>query len=165
PFEGSICRGRVFVLDHTDLSDDYLLLTEIIASRMAIELDRQVLQLQAEDSAVMRERILLARDLHDGVLQSLTAVGLQLKLISDQPTEDSRPRLDMVKQLLTHEQRRIREFEQVMRLNTAITGEVVLSQNLNQTLVEVARNWNCSLSFTVEPEDAAVSKRLAAQVS
>jgi signal transduction histidine kinase len=165
PFVGTICRGRMFVLDRADFHDDHLLLTDIIASRMAIELDRQVLQVQAEDAAAMRERIFLARDLHDGVLQSLTAVGLQLKLMSEQLNDESRDRLNMIKQLLAHEQRRIREFVQAMRADTALTGDVVLGQNLHPGLTEVARNWNCALSFRIEPEDAAVSKRLATQVS
>lgn len=165
PFAGTICRGRLFILDRTDFSEDHLLLTEIIASRVAIELDRQSLQLQAEHAAAMRERIVLARDLHDGVLQSLTAVGLQLKATSEQLNDENRARLEKVKTLLAHEQRRIREFVEAMRPHTSLSGETILSQNLRQTLKQVARTWDCALSFSIQPEDAAVSASLARQVS
>jgi len=165
PFAGSICRGRVFALDRTGWTSDHLLSMEIVASRMAVELDREVLHAQAEDAAAMRERIQLARDLHDGVLQSLAAAGLQLKLSAASLDDESRSRLDTVKRLLTNEQRRIREYVQAMRPKPEVQGQVVLSQDLGRLLTETARSWDCALSFVVEPDDAKVSTRLATQLS
>jgi signal transduction histidine kinase len=165
PFTGSICRGRVFVLDRTGWTGDHLLLMEIVASRMAIELDRQVLQAQAQDAAAMRERIRLARDLHDGILQSLAAAGLQLKLAGDRLNKGARSRIDTAKGLLASEQRRIREYVQAMRPKPELPGDVMLSHDLAGLLAETARSWNCALSFFVEPDDAMVSRKMAAQLS
>jgi signal transduction histidine kinase len=164
PFAGSICRGRMFIVDRSNWGYDHLLLTEIIAARMAIELDRQVLQAQAEDMAALRERIGLARDLHDGVLQSLTAAGLQLKLATQDLDEETRTRIDVVKQLLANEQRQIREFVQAMRPTTSLR-QVALTQNLRQALAKAASSWNCALSFTVKPDDSSVPKKLETQLS
>jgi len=63
PFVGTICRGRVFILDRDSWSEDDLPLTEIVASRIGMELDRQALQLEAEESAAAREGIRVTRDL------------------------------------------------------------------------------------------------------
>ena len=106
PFDGTICTGRVFILDRSNWNDDDLLLTEIIASRTGIELDRQVARRRNEEAIASRERMRLTRDLHDGVLQSLTAAALQLNLAGQAPDQDRRSRLDLVTQLLAKEQRR-----------------------------------------------------------
>src|SRR5262249_33688193 len=86
PFVGASCRGRVFILDRDSWSDFQLQLIEIMASRMANALDRQIMQGQAKQAAAERERTSLTRDLHDGLLQSLTAAGLQIKLLADGET-------------------------------------------------------------------------------
>jgi signal transduction histidine kinase len=165
PFTGTICRGRVFVLDRSDWGEDQLLLTEIIAARLGVELDREVLQTRAEGAAAIRERMRLARDLHDGVLQSLTAAAFQLKLSSGRLDEESRLRLDSVRQLLANEQRRIREFVQETRQNKGLSGVVALNQDLRRVLTETSHTWNCALSFTVEPDDVMLSRQVAAQLS
>lgn len=165
PFTGTICRGRVFVLDRSDWGEDQLLLTEIIGARLGVELDREVLQGRAEDAAAIRERMRLARDLHDGVLQSLTAAALQLKLSAGRVDQETRARLDSVRQLLANEQRRIREFVQETRLNKGMSGVVPLNQDLRRVLTETSHTWNCALSFSVEPDDVMLPRKVAAQLS
>src|SRR5262249_40504755 len=108
-FVGASCRGRLFVLDRDSWSDFQLQLIEITASRMGNALDRQIMQTQAKEAVAERERSRLTRDLHDGLLQSLTAVGLQIKLMADSASDEIRTRLDVIRQLLLGEQRRIRD--------------------------------------------------------
>ena len=55
PFVATRCNGRVFVLDRRSWSDFQLLLTTILASRIGIELDRQLLQIQAEEASAVSE--------------------------------------------------------------------------------------------------------------
>lgn len=62
--------------------------------------------------AVQEERRHLARDLHDGLLQSLTGIALQLettqRLLAVQETNAARERLQAVQTLILAEQRRLR---------------------------------------------------------
>src|SRR5262249_50559803 len=150
PFSGTICVGRVFLLDRANWSDDHVLLTEIVSSRIGMELDRQVLRLEAEQSVADQERIRLIRDLHDGILQSLTAAALQLRLLGDAPGEFL-PRVRIVKELLDAEQRRIRKF---VRGTAAEAAERLLSRDLQQVLAESARVWDCATTLSVMPQDA-----------
>jgi signal transduction histidine kinase len=107
----------------------------------------------------------LTRDLHDGVLQSLTAAALQLNLADDALEQDRRSRLDLVKRLLAKEQRRIRQFvDEILRKPGAETC-TILGHDLQRQLEETAQYWNCKTSFSVAPPDAKVPESLAGQLS
>jgi signal transduction histidine kinase len=164
PFGGTTCSGRVFILDRGNWSDDHVLLVEIVASRIGMELERQLLQLRTEQNALTQERVRLTRDLHDGILQSLTAAALQLKLSTDAPGQ-SLSRLDTVKQLLEAEQRRIRSFVNDTLPKTALGHEIFLSRDLQNLLLESGRHWDCATSLTVDPHDARVPGALGIQIN
>jgi signal transduction histidine kinase len=139
----------VFIFDRSNWSDDDLLLTEIIASRTGTELDRQVAQRRNEEAIASRERMRLTRDLHDGVLQSLTAAALQLNLAEEALDQDRKSRLDLVKRLLAKEQRRIREFVDEIFSKPSAEKYTILGRDLQRQLEEAAQYWNCTTSLSV----------------
>jgi len=165
PFVGVICTGRMFILDRDSWSDDHLLLTEIIAARTGIELDRQAVQRQNEEAIASRERMRLTRDLHDGVLQNLTAAALQLNLTEQASDQERGSRLDLVKQLLAKEQRRIREFVDETFPKRGAENVTILGRDLRQQLEETGQYWNCTTSLSVAPPDVQVPQALAVQLS
>jgi signal transduction histidine kinase len=166
PFVGILCRGRVFILDRGSWGDFLLLLIKFVASRIGMELDRQILQRQTEEAAAARERIRLTRDLHDGILQSLTAARFQLKLLTDgQRDEDAQSRLDTIKQLLNNEQIRIRDFVRQTLPKSDAGTELVLSRDLRRVVSELGELWECTTSLSVDPQDASVPAKLSAHLS
>src|SRR5262249_40803507 len=163
PFVGTLCRGRVFILDRGGWGDFLLLLIKFVASRIGMELDRQILQRQTEEAAAARERIRLrlTRDLHDGILQSLTAARFQLKLLSDgQRDEDAQSRLDTIKQLLNYEQIRIRDFVRQTLPKSDAGTELVLSRDLRRAVSQLGEQWECKTAFSVDPQDASIPAKL-----
>jgi signal transduction histidine kinase len=166
PFVGILCRGRVFILDRGSWGDFLLLLIKFVASRVGMELDRQILQRQTEEAAAARERIRLTRDLHDGILQSLTAARFQLKLLSDgQRDENPQSRLNTIKLLLNNEQIRIRDFVRQTLPKSDAATELVLSRDLRRVVSELGELWECTTSFSVDPQDASVPAKLGAHLS
>jgi len=166
PFVGTLCRGRVFILDRGSWGDFLLLLIKFVASRIGMELDRQILQRQTEEAAAARERIRLTRDLHDGILQSLTAARFQLKLLTDgQRDEDAQSRLDTIKQLLNNEQIRIRDFVRQTLPKSDAGTELVLGRDLRRVISELGELWECTTSLSVDPQDASVPAKLGAHLS
>jgi signal transduction histidine kinase len=165
PFTGAVCAGRVFICDCDCWSDDHLMLSEIIALRVASALDRATYQRRTEEAVASRERIRLTRDLHDGILQTLTAASLQLNLAENSPERDRRSRLNLIKRLLAKEQCRIREFVEETRPKAAFARQSMLQGDLEQLLDESAAQWNCKTFLSVEPPDAKVAKPLFGQLS
>jgi signal transduction histidine kinase len=166
PFVGTLCRGRVFILDRGSWGDFLLLLIKFVASRIAMELDRQILQCQTEEAAAVRERIRLTRDLHDGILQSLTAARFQLKLLSDShPDKDAQSRVNTIKQLLNNEQIRIRDFVRQTLPKSNAGTDLAPCQDLQRVISELSELWDCTISFSVDPEDARVPAKLSAHLS
>jgi signal transduction histidine kinase len=165
PFTGISCSGRVFILDRDSWSGFQLQLIQIIGSRIGNALDRQIMQSDANEAAAERERTRLTRDLHDGLLQSLTAAGLQIKLLADGANGETRTRLEMVRQLLAAEQRRVRDFVRKAPSSVARDTDVPLGLSLTEALSEIARHWDCAASLTVDPPEATVPATLCVHLS
>ena len=107
----------------------------------------------------------LTRDLHDGILQSLTAAGIQLKLVKDGGDENARSRIDTVKQLLKDEQIRVRNFVRQTLPKYDSGADIVLGRELEQVLSETSRVWDCATSLSMDPQDAKVPVAMAGHLS
>ena len=161
PFQGVAVKGRVFILGNIRPSDDHLPITSIIAARVGAELDRQVFVERAAQGAAMRERSAIMRDLHDGLLQNLTAVRTQLELVPND-SERARAQLQAVRDLLRVEQQRIREFVDATH---AADHEAVKLETLRNQVEETANLWGCAVSLTIAPDSAPISRTTANQLS
>ena len=103
--------GWLFALDRKRASPEDLLLGDIVGRLVAGALELQTLIEQLRESAAGEERVRLARELHDGVLQSLTAASLQAQrarqAIATSPGEAER-RLARVEETILAEQQALR---------------------------------------------------------
>jgi signal transduction histidine kinase len=133
-----------------------------MACRIGMRLDRLALQRQTEVALTIREKMRLTQDLHDGVLQSLTAAALQLDRINK---SHDFSRLAVVQQLIRQEQRRIRLFIDRTYFKRIPGLEMVHTSKLQRVVEEAGRYWNCTTSFWVAPESATISEALATELS
>jgi len=118
PFQGESVEGRLFVADKVSMTSDDLVLGEVVAGVVAARLDLFYLNQSLQEAVATEERLRLARDLHDGVLQSLTGIGLRLAAVRGLLEEDpkrAREALDALQQLITLEQRDLRFFIQELK--------------------------------------------------
>jgi signal transduction histidine kinase len=74
--------GALAVYDRDDerpFSNDDLAILQILANQVAIALENDRLSEALQDMAVLEERERIAKELHDGVIQSIYSVGLALQ--------------------------------------------------------------------------------------
>ncbi len=78
PLAGTEFKGRLFFLEHPAAVVDSLFTAEIIAGELLARMGSVRAVDRLRDAAVRDQRMRTALELHDGLLQSLTAAGLEL---------------------------------------------------------------------------------------
>lgn len=162
-FVGLKYSGRVFVLNPPPQSDDMASLTEIVAARISSELERMALMNEAAAAASLDARARLARDLHDSVLQDLTAAALQIRSAERTAPAEMRPRLDDLRALLLSQQRRIREFVTQSR-PMGEGGLRPLAEHLDGFAMKLGKQWGCKVDVDVHPRSLVIPGQEAAEI-
>jgi signal transduction histidine kinase len=163
PFEAGNFRGRVFILEPRTLNSELLSVTEIIAGRIGVALEHFGMRRELEQTAINRERARLARDLHDSILQELTAARLQLAGLAGAAPGDARLAIDHAANMLATQQRRIREF--VVGANPKPARPTMpLAQAIGPILTELSGLWQCQVEGQFHPDKAVVATARLPQI-
>ena len=163
PFGAAHFRGRVFIIDPHTLSIELLSLTEIIAGRIGMELEHFGLRSALERAAAARERSRLGRDMHDSILQELTATRLQLAGMSAAASGEAKQAIDHAANMLAAQQRRIREF--VVDANPRPASPIMpLPEAIQPVLDELANLWQCHITSQFHPQKATVTSARLPQI-
>lgn len=168
PVQGEIVQGRLFVLDRPDLESDHLVLGEIAAQRAAAELDQFYLTRRLRTAAVTEERVRLACDLHDGMLQSLTGTALQLQALARLMEEDlpaAREQLREVQRLIAADQRDLRFFiEELKPMPRSLGGPADLADRLAELAARLKRLWDLDITFQLADLGGRLSEAFTRQL-
>lgn len=117
---GTITVGTRYL---TDFKDREIELLEALANWLAVAIETHRLQAQVESMARLEERERIAMDLHDGVIQSIYAVGLQLEDIAEEVQEapaSVRPRIETAIDSLSSVIKDIRSYIFELRPNLSV---------------------------------------------
>jgi signal transduction histidine kinase len=104
--------------------------------------------------ARLEERMRLARELHDGVAQALTAIGLHLRAaerLLETSADDARAKLTLARQLVLVEQRDLRFF--IRDLKPAPLGALESATTLSTLLSELSARFRSTWGLTVEVQN------------
>jgi signal transduction histidine kinase len=141
---GQSVSGRLLALDKPWMTADDLLLGEIVAREIAATMDQLTLLEQLRHAAVLEERMGLARNLHDGILQSLAGIDLKLEgvrqLLADPVA--ARARVTQIQDLIGAEQRDLRALVQTLRFpNGGGSRGFNLATALEDLRQRIERQW------------------------
>lgn len=158
PLHGECLDGHLFALDKRRMTGDDLLLGEIVAHQLVSSMDQSLLSRRLRQTAAAEERIRLSRDLHDGVLQSLTGAALQLQTVQrlwDAEPADARERVAAIQRLIAEEQRNLRGFIRDSQLAPAglTSGTEGLQAGLRELVHRLETLWG--LHVTLETDRLA----------
>src|SRR6185503_12314029 len=84
PFAVEHHEGRVFFSGLSSVAPDVIPLVEVVAREVGNSLEQLYGHDRLQQLAIREDRLRVARDLHDGVLQSLTGARFQLQLVADE---------------------------------------------------------------------------------
>ncbi len=149
---GEELSGRLFFLDKRRMTSDDLILGGIIAHQLASRLRALHLARRLEETAVLEERIRLARNLHDGTFQSLTGLALEverlLRMRALAPAE-ARDALHQMQLSLLDEQQTLRMLIRGLRTSDTATwaGDASLETHIKDLVNRVERQRRLKVDF------------------
>lgn len=139
--------------------------------RTAQEAERQSMLVIAEQSrelAVREDRARVSRDLHDGVLQGLTGIRLELHGIADAAELSSvlHDRLLAAERALAIEQRELRRLIDDLNPKQPASAEGdTLDGALRRRVARLSAEWKTPINIHVMPSDLSVSPELAQAIA
>jgi signal transduction histidine kinase len=156
PLRGELIRGRMFCLDKPKMRLDDLVLGEVVAWLSVTRLESLYWQDRLREAAAVDERVRLARDLHDSLLQAQAGAALQLlaaRRLLDRDPAAGRERLADVQQQLERDELEVRSF--VTRLRPAGRSvsapmPLTLAERLEELRRRVERQWDIHVNLHVD---------------
>jgi signal transduction histidine kinase len=157
--DGELIRGRLFALDKPSMKLDDLILGDVVARLTVSRLDSLYLLRRLRAAAALDERLRVARDIHDSLLQSAAGSALQLlaaRRLLDRDPGEARRRLEEVQNQLENGELEMRSF--IGRLRP-VAGEAEhepsagLAERLEELRRRVERQWEVNVRMT--PPSAA----------
>jgi signal transduction histidine kinase len=159
--DGELIRGRLFALDKRHMRIDDLIFGDIVARLAVTRLDSLYLLRRLGKSAALEERLRVARDIHDSLLQSAAASALQLvtarRLLDHEPAR-AREKLADVQNQLEHGELEMRTFIRRLRPFAPQPPEspaAGLSERLEDLRRRVERQWEVSVRIRLPEETAS----------
>jgi signal transduction histidine kinase len=148
-------RGRLFLMPSGSPAEELAALADVVAREIGASLDQLSVTQRLREIAASEERIRVARDLHDGVLQSLTGIRLELRAIAaalDGGGGEIRGRLFGLERALAIEQRELRFFIGDLKPAAPPKHDDSLVSRLDALRERIALEWKAPVSITVTPD-------------
>ena len=161
--------GHLLLAGKAGMTSDDLLLAEAVAGMVAARLDSVYLTRSLAESAATEERIRLARDLHDGVLQSLTGVGLRLegvRRLIEEDTGEAAEQVEKLQHLLSLEQRDLRFFiEELKPQPVTSTGETAgLTRQVSELVQRLELEWGLRVELATDGLEKEIPEGLEREI-
>ena len=159
PIRTSHLVGRLVIGGVDGLCSDDLRTASLIQSQIESALDRNFIQVVQERENAQLQREALARDLHDGVAQSLAGAALRLeglRVMLQTGDGDPLAEIDDAKIALRSEQENVRRL--IARLKEDNTSpHINWGHDVREWLSSIARAWRVEVNFHQFIEDIRFS--------
>lgn len=162
--ESEALRAHLFVPGVRSATVDELALTHIVGRLLLATLEQFFFLQQVRQNASAEERLRISRELHDGIVQSLGGVGLQLQAIRSRfpPKDEINERLGQVQVVVENDQRELRSIVRELRVYDPRDGRTLLAEELDRMRQRFALEW--SLEVCLEAGPVEIGPDLAQEI-
>ena len=155
--------GRVFFSDLATPAPDLLPLTQVVARELGASFDQLYVNEQLRAVAASEERIRVARDLHDGVLQALTGVRLELRAAAsgvEGVSAPARDRMLAIERAVAIEQRELRMFIDDLKPGRIERSAETLRERLEALRDRVSLEWKAVVTIRAADDLPSLSAEM-----
>lgn len=159
PLASESIRGRLFALDPGNATGDDLTLATLIARVVASRMDQYRLLESIRVAASGEERLRISRDLHDGVLQSLSGVALRVHALQSEISESpdsARESTNEILRILEENQCEIRGMVRGLIQERGTSGDTELAARLEAIRERMLAEWGLNVDFDSVPANETV---------
>jgi signal transduction histidine kinase len=155
--------GRIYFGGLASATADIVPAVEVVAREIGNSLDHLHVAERMRELALRDDRLRVSRDLHDGVLQALTGIRLELQdLAGDCAGQTAtHTRLLAAERALATEQRELRRFIEGLKLAVAPPPDGGnLASTLRGLTARLSIEWETPIAIRVAPPDMTVADEL-----
>ena len=154
--------GWLLALDQPRATSDDLVIGELAAKQIAVALDNAYLSRTLQQHVRAEERTKVGRDLHDGVLQSLTGAGLRIEALRRRMDGgDIGRELGTIQQLVAAGQHDLRVFVNDLKSADRPGGAAPLADRLRLLREQARERWGIDLELELSAADTDRDRALA----
>lgn len=148
-------EGWMFIIVDRTFPPEALAIAPILDAQIAAIFDKAAARAANRRATTSEQRLRLARDLHDGILQFLAGLAMQIESIVNSAKDDKErfERLRTLQNVLLMEQRELRTFIRGLRPDATPNrnSEIELAPDLTALAKRLQDQWRINIDLTVEP--------------
>lgn len=111
-----------------------------------------------EDRPERIARARIAAELHGGILQEMTAAGLELRLLLDTAEPGAKPAIERARDILGEQQRRLRDYVTELRVEPGDGQGLLLDEAMEGAVAALRRQSAGRLGWDAWPRGARIPK-------
>lgn len=166
PIAAETGSGVILLTGIPGVSADHLQPAQALGQEIGMAIDRDALAEMSQAARIARLRLSLARDLHDGVAQSLAGVGFRLSALAKvwQQGGDIAPGLAALQSALAQEQQNVQGMIARLRSDEGLSLRGRLLDTLKVTLGNAERRWGIRTTLACSCPDTTLSAFLQREI-
>lgn len=167
--KGEKMSGYLMALDKKEMTADDLVLGEIVVHEVAARFDNYFLLKQLKQAATADAQIRMARDLHDGLLQTLAGAALQLEAavhMMDTEQHKARQCIQETQRLLVAEQRALRTLVNELKPGGQVGSveDFGLVSHLEDLTGRIMRQWGIPVEIKLPSYFPMIPRDLSREI-
>jgi len=166
PFRTEHLSGRIFLCASVSPVQENLPLIQLVGREIGASFEQAYAYRQSRQRTIFNERLRMAHDLHDGILQSLTGIRLAIQQMATETSDGQHTaeQLLTLERALAAEQGELRRLIEDLRPPKVRRAGGPFRVRLESLRDRISSEWHVPVSIAIEPRELVLPATLERSV-